>query len=728
MSDLHLNIILTAKDLASNTIKNVLGGGAGGLAAGAVLGIAGGLAAIGIESVKMAGAYEASMNKVQALTGTSSKDMQWFSDQIMKLAPQLGQAPKEMMDGLYNVESALSSTGASNADMLNVLKLSAEAAATGMTDTKTITDGLTNALNAFHIPASEAGNAMDQLTQIVVQGKMQWPDFSRALGTISVGAHNAGITLSEAGSALADFTNQGMSTQHASTALSMLFMSLSTKTDNLAKNFDKLYGGGSGGKTKAWNETITQTEKLNGHMYTVTEHIHHAAQKWSSEGVPAFDKAAFSSMNLADKIKYLNEITSKHGETHQQQQSELLKIFGGNSRVLTSYNMLAQSMGVYHQNLQKITGAAQHGKTTTDAFAITQKGFNEKLKEAHAAFDVLLIKIGEQLLPVLGDLMTRYVLPLIQHFTDWVTHSTDLHNIMQNISDVIGGMLGFLGTLVTDTGNFINWLQQGNPLADTLKGILFTIAGIVAGMKISQMVTDLGNLATKAMDFATNAGPKLLNTLLGTNGLVGAQQAVEDSAGKAALAIGGEGTAASTTGTEASAAATEIGTTGGMTGALLAAAPAIMGLTFAASMLVQQIDNLKLPGGNMTLGQANAAAKNVNPLIPGPFGNWGDNPLTNPNPNINSEQLPSWMLNPRPNIHAHGYASGGPVLSTGLAMVHAGEYVIPAGQSGRGHTFNITVNALSQDPYAVAQVVKQQIADLLRSQAVLPTISSGGRL
>ena len=166
------------------------------------------------------------------------------------------------------------------------------------------------------------------------------------------------------------------------------------------------------------------------------------------------------------------------------------------------------------------------------------------------------------------------------------------------------------------------------------KGILVTIGGVIAGMKVAGLAQDIAGLGQKAMDFATNAGPKLLNILLGTGGLSDAETAVGKNAGIAASALDGEGTAAAAAGTESSVAAGEIGTTGGMTGSLLAAAPAILGLTFAASQLVSWIDSQKLPGQGMTIGtQAGILRGQTHGLAGGPFLGWGQTP---PGPTPNS--------------------------------------------------------------------------------------------
>jgi hypothetical protein len=84
------------------------------------------------------------------------------------------------------------------------------------------------------------------------------------------------------------------------------------------------------------------------------------------------------------------------------------------------------------------------------------------------------------------------------------------------------------------------------------------------------------------------------------------------------------------------------------------------------------------------------------------------------------------------------FASGVENFTGGLAFVHAGEALVnmpsgtsvkQAGSFGGGHTFNLTINAgASSDPNALAALMRREFANMMRNHAVLPNISSGGRL
>src|SRR5438445_4245011 len=101
MSDLSLNINIGAVDAASQVFRSV-GSAFKSLASGDIVGasiVAGtAIAAIGGTAIKMAADYEQSMNKVQALTGASTGQMQQFDAGLKQLSTTTGVVPKQLAD------------------------------------------------------------------------------------------------------------------------------------------------------------------------------------------------------------------------------------------------------------------------------------------------------------------------------------------------------------------------------------------------------------------------------------------------------------------------------------------------------------------------------------------------------------------------------------------------------------------------------------------------------
>lgn len=194
-------------------------------------------------------------------------------------------------------------------------------------------------------------------------------------------------------------------------------------------------------------------------------------------------------------------------------------------------------------------------------------------------------KIGGALLPVLGNLMNQYVIPLAQKFSDWMFKGgglQDFQNIIKTIASfltgtllpdlnnllnqyiiplalqmydlfiksgwvhdafqTIGNIIGFVGpilfNLVTDVGHLVGWFQQAGPQGTILKDVLFGIGAVILEIKIKDLI---GNFVT----FATQTIPQTIakiGDLTGVNGLLALKNKAKDAAG--ADGIGSIGPAA----------------------------------------------------------------------------------------------------------------------------------------------------------------------------------------
>lgn len=458
-TDLSLRIVVGATDAASNVVQNIAGNIVGkisginpvaGIVAGGLLAIVGGAVAVGITSTKMAADYQQSMLKVQALTGLTQQQTQDMSNSILQMATVVGQSPKSLADGLYFVASA----GFRGADALNILKLSAEAAATGGFDTKTAADALTSALNAFGFKGKDAAHVMDIMTATVTAGKMEWGNYANVVGKLSVISKASGVSFTEANAALATLTNSGYSARLAGTSLGNLFTTLDLKTDSLAKHAAKL-------------------------------------------GI-TFDEQKFKSMSLADQIHYLDKATGGN-------QSTLLALMGSNATALKTFDALKGSIGQYTANLHNLNHAQG---ATANAFAITQTGFNQSMNRLKAGFDVLMITIGQQLLPVVTKVINQ-VAPLLTQFAEWITKSGVLQGAIQGFSKWVEQLWTMVKPLVLQFGE---WIIKNHVLQDIMLGLQLAIKFI--GAAILFVLPYIIQIIQGLVQFGQEIAARLMPTIL----------------------------------------------------------------------------------------------------------------------------------------------------------------------------------------------------------------------
>ena len=86
------------------------------------------MALAGAGAIKLASDFNASMTKIQTLVGASGDEVEKLKSQVLELAGKTAQAPKDLADGLFFIQSA----GFKGKESLEALEVSAKGAAMGM--------------------------------------------------------------------------------------------------------------------------------------------------------------------------------------------------------------------------------------------------------------------------------------------------------------------------------------------------------------------------------------------------------------------------------------------------------------------------------------------------------------------------------------------------------------------------------------------------------------------
>jgi TP901 family phage tail tape measure protein len=189
-----------------------------------------------VDAIKSAAEFDKVMGKVYALTGQSAAAMAKLEKQVLALSTRVPQSANKLAEGLYYVVSA----GFTASDALKVLEVAAMDATVGLTDTQTVADGLTSAMNAYSYSAKDAYKVSDILTAAVTAGKMEWSQLAKSIGTAAVQGSTAGVSLNEVASAIATMTRSGLTAQRASMGTATLMRSLMNPTAGATKQMAAL--------------------------------------------------------------------------------------------------------------------------------------------------------------------------------------------------------------------------------------------------------------------------------------------------------------------------------------------------------------------------------------------------------------------------------------------------------------------------------------------------------
>lgn len=354
----NLSLIMTATDQASSVIEGMISelDPLTGFALGAGVAIVG----IGVKAVEMASTFQSAMNKVQVYTGLTQQQTKQMGDQILQMAPQLGQSADDMAAGLYTVATA----GYRGTAALTILRYAGETSASANVDATTTMQALVHSMDALQVGASQSGNIMDELNMTVKQGDMTWQQYGTVVGklagAVSVAGGSAKLTAQnfiDLNSSLDVYTNSGVSARQASMNLNA-DMSL-----------------------------------LDGKITTIETHA-------AKLGV-SFNATAFQSMSFAQQLHYLNKVTDGN-------RAKLVQLLGGNSTVANSVTFLNHHYSVLQSTIQNVTKGMQNGKTTNDLFSVTQKTLAFQTQVAKESFNSLMIQLGERLLPIVTPLVTAF--------------------------------------------------------------------------------------------------------------------------------------------------------------------------------------------------------------------------------------------------------------------------------------------------------------------------------
>jgi TP901 family phage tail tape measure protein len=194
-----------------------------GVAAGASV------AFLGVASYQ-ASHFGKKMAEVNSIAKYSDVQFASAKKQVLGL---FGDLPVKQLDdltnGLYNVVSS----GVPVAHSMQVLSLSAKAAAAGQTDLETATKAGIGTLNSFQMPMSDFNKVLDYQFKLVDYGIGRYKDFQPILSRVETSARLAGQSIPTAYGALAQLTRMGYTPRLAGMSLARVMSDITSKRSKI---------------------------------------------------------------------------------------------------------------------------------------------------------------------------------------------------------------------------------------------------------------------------------------------------------------------------------------------------------------------------------------------------------------------------------------------------------------------------------------------------------------
>lgn len=214
---------------------------------------------IGYHMVKSAVKFQSAMLLIHTQAGRSTAEVKKMVPAVLALAGKTATAPEELAKSLYHVASV----GVPVAKALDVVKIAAEGAKIGHADLEQTTNALTSTFVSGIKGAGNFAHAMGMLNAVVGAGDMRMTDLNQALGSgVLTVIKQYGVTLRDAGAALAVFGDNNIRGANAGTMLRMAVQALAVPAKGGSKILGEL-GLTSEGSAKALGKLHLSTATLS---------------------------------------------------------------------------------------------------------------------------------------------------------------------------------------------------------------------------------------------------------------------------------------------------------------------------------------------------------------------------------------------------------------------------------------------------------------------------------
>jgi len=187
------------------------------------------IAAFAAVTLKAAGDFEASMNRVGAITQATGDQF----EQLESLAKNLGATTAYSASQAAEAMSFLAMAGFDVDEVLAALPGTLKLASAGQLDLATAADIASNVLTGFGLAAAEINRVNDVLAQTSISANTNVAMLGEAFKYVAPVAAGLGVSVEEAGAAIGLLSNAGIQASSAGTGLRQVLSTLVLKADEV---------------------------------------------------------------------------------------------------------------------------------------------------------------------------------------------------------------------------------------------------------------------------------------------------------------------------------------------------------------------------------------------------------------------------------------------------------------------------------------------------------------
>lgn len=481
----ELDLIIRARDEATVSLKKVAGsvdelgqktsglskifdnigiGAArvlGGMVVAGATAAAAGVAAFGVSSINAAATFEQSLSSIEAVSGATAAQMESISALALQLGSDTAFSAQEAAAGFEELIKG----GLSVADAMAAAKPMLDLAAAGGIGVADAAEIAANAIGIFSLKGSDMENVANQIAGAANASSLSVSDFQFSMAAAGSVAAGVGQSFDDLATAIAVMGKSGIKGSDAGTSLKTMLMNLQPTTKAQVQTFKDL------GIVTLDNQKLMEAFAQQGldpalaQMEDAEEILKKQVTGW--DGVKAMtteQKDAWANasrelgiynnafLNADGSFKSMAEIAevlqnSTGGLTDAQRALALETMFG--SDAIRAANIMVKEGAEGFDAM-----AASMGNVTAASVAATRMdNFKGAIDAMKGSLETFQIVIGTAVLPILSDLVTKYITPAINGATKFA-------NAFFESGDKIGFLVSAIDEVLPGFQELIGWLTQ----------------------------------------------------------------------------------------------------------------------------------------------------------------------------------------------------------------------------------------------------------------------------
>jgi len=412
-----IQIVINARDNASNTLRgvadNIQGIGSAALTIGGA-GIAAASAAVtafGVSSFNAFTDFQNGMNEVfTLLPGITAEAMGGMESEVQRFMNTTGRLSEETLPALYQSLSA----GVPRDNVFEFMQTAHQAAMGGVTNLETAVDGISSVINAYGTDVLGATQASDLMFTAVRLGKTDFEQLSSSLFNVVPVAAAMGVGFQDITAGLATITAQGVPTSVATTQLRQLFVELGDTGTEVGQIFEEVAGQSFGSFIEEGGST-------------------------------------------ADALRLMEQAANEAG-------IPLNQMFGSIEAGQAALALTGANMETFANNTEAMADSAG---ATEAAYNQMANGIQNSLNLFRARFESAMVSTGRVIAPFVQPLIDVFgVLFAIfengvsngETLSDWLGH---LPRFLRPLGDMVGRFGAFLFTASNAISEFFTNIENG---------------------------------------------------------------------------------------------------------------------------------------------------------------------------------------------------------------------------------------------------------------------------